>query len=211
MKNSLVRLFAVCLIIIPSLSFSYSGSDIYKKVRKNQSLINDIYMHLVTNYVDDIDLDTFTKLSINNMLLELDPYTVYMEDEEKSGIEMLTKGKYGGVGIQIGKREKVLTVISPMENSPAKRAGILSGDKIIKIDNAETNELSMDDAAKLIRGEKGTEITLSIERYGENDLIDFILTRENIKVKDVSFSGMLNETTGYIRLTRFSRNSDNEV
>ena len=211
MKNSLVKLFAVCLIIIPSLSFSYSGSDIYKKVRKNQSLINDIYMHLVTNYVDDIDLDTFTKLSINNMLLELDPYTVYMEDEEKSGIEMLTKGKYGGVGIQIGKREKVLTVISPMENSPAKRAGILSGDKIIKIDNAETNELSMDDAAKLIRGEKGTEITLSIERYGENDLIDFILTRENIKVKDVSFSGMLNETTGYIRLTRFSRNSDNEV
>ena len=67
MKNSLVRLFAVCLIIIPSLSFSYSGSDIYKKVRKNQSLINDIYMHLVTNYVDDIDLDTFTKLSINKI------------------------------------------------------------------------------------------------------------------------------------------------
>ena len=211
MKNSLLRSIAICIITISSLSFSYSGSDIYKKVRKNQSLINDIYMHLVTNYVDDIDLDTFTKLSINNMLLELDPYTVYMEDEEKSGIEMLTKGKYGGVGIQIGKREKVLTVISPMENSPAKRAGILSGDKIIKIDNSETEELSMDDAAKLIRGEKGTEITLSIERYGENELIDFILKRENIKVKDVSFSGMLNETTGYIRLTRFSRNSDIEV
>ena len=138
MKNSIVRLSIVCIFIISSLSFSYSGGDIYKKVRKNQSLINDIYMHLVTNYVDDIDLDTFTKLSINNMLLELDPYTVYMEDEEKSGIEMLTKGKYGGVGIQIGKREKVLTVISPMENSPAKRAGILSGDKIIKIDNKET-------------------------------------------------------------------------
>ena len=211
MKNSLIRSMAICIITISSLSFSYSGSDIYKKVRKNQSLINDIYMHLVTNYVDDIDLDTFTKLSINNMLLELDPYTVYMEDEEKSGIEMLTKGKYGGVGIQIGKREKVLTVISPMENSPAKRAGILSGDKIIKIDNLETEELSMDDAAKLIRGEKGTQITLSIERYGENELIDFILKRENIKVKDVSFSGMLNETIGYIRLTRFSRNSDIEV
>lgn len=193
------------------MNIIYPSKDIYKQVRKNQSLINDVYRHLVTNYVDDIDLDTFTKRSINNMLLELDPYTVYMEDEEKSGIEMLTKGKYGGVGIQIGKREKVLTVISPMENSPAKRAGILSGDKILKIDGKETKDLSMDDAAKLIRGEKGTDITLDIGRFGENELIEFILTRENIKVKDVSYSGMLNDQTGYVRLTRFSRNSDVEV
>ena len=122
------------------------------------------------------------------MLLELDPYTVYMEDEEKSGIEMLTKGKYGGIGIQIGKREKVLTVISPMENSPAKKAGILSGDKIIKIDQKATENLSMDDAAKLIRGQRGTNIKLSIKRYGEDDLIDFDLKREDIKVKAVSYT-----------------------
>lgn len=203
--------YRISIIILINLNFIYSSKNVYKQVRKNQSLINDVYRHLVTNYVDDIDLDTFTKLSINNMLLELDPYTVYMEDEEKSGIEMLTKGKYGGVGIQIGKREKVLTVISPMENSPAKKAGILSGDKIIKIDQQETENLSMDDAAKLIRGQRGTNITLTIKRYGENELIDFDLKRENIKVKDVSFSGKLNESTGYVRLTRFSRNSDIEL
>ena len=145
------------------------------------------------------------------MLLELDPYTVYLENEEKSGIEMLTKGKYGGVGIQIGKREKQLTVISPMENSPAKRAGIISGDKIIKIDDYETEDLSMDDAAKLIRGEKGTNVILGIQRYGEGELIEFVLTRENIQVKDISYSGMLDDHTGYIRLTRFSRNSDKEM
>ncbi len=203
--------YRISIIILINLNFIYSSKNVYKQVRKNQSLINDVYRHLVTNYVDDIDLDTFTKLSINNMLLELDPYTVYMEDEEKSGIEMLTKGKYGGVGIQIGKREKVLTVISPMENSPAKKVGILSGDKIIKIDQQETENLSMDDAAKLIRGQRGTNITLTIKRYGENELIDFDLKRENIKVKDVSFSGKLNESTGYVRLTRFSRNSDIEL
>ena len=185
--------------------------DIYKKVRKNQALINDVYRNLILNYVDDIDLDAFTKMSINNMLYDLDPYTVYLEKEERSGIEMLTKGKYGGVGIQIGKREKVLTVISPMENSPAKRAGIISGDKIIKIDDKETEGLSMDDAAKLIRGEKGSNVVLSIQRVGESDLIEFNLTRENIKVKDISFSGMLDDQTGYIRLTRFSRNSDKEM
>ena len=203
--------YRISIIILINLNFIYSSKNVYKQVRKNQSLINDVYRHLVTNYVDDIDLDTFTKLSINNMLLELDPYTDYMEDEEKSGIAMLTKGKYGGVGIQIGKREKILTVISPMENSPAKKAGILSGDKIIKIDQQETENLSMDDAAKLIRGQRGTNITLSIKRYGENELIDFDLKRENIKVKDVSFSGKLNESTGYVRLTRFSRNSDIEL
>ena len=211
-----MRKIKIILIYILTLSFitiSYANTsrDIYKQVRKNQSLINDVYRHIITNYVDDIDLDAFTKMSINNMLLELDPYTTYMEKEEKDGIEMLTKGKYGGVGIQIGLREKQLTVISPMDQSPAKRAGILSGDKIIKIDGQETEEFNIDDAAKLIRGKKGTEVVLSIQRYGEIELIDFVLTRETIPVKDISYSGMLNENTGYIRLTRFSRNSDKEM
>ena len=211
-----MRKIKIILIHILTLSFitnSYANTsrDIYKQVRKNQSLINDVYRHIITNYVDDIDLDAFTKMSINNMLLELDPYTTYMEKEEKDGIEMLTKGKYGGVGIQIGLREKQLTVISPMDQSPAKRAGILSGDKIIKIDGQETAEFNIDDAAKLIRGKKGTEVVLSIHRYGEIELIDFVLTRETIPVKDISYSGMLNENTGYIRLTRFSRNSDKEM
>ena len=210
MKSKKYILFIFC--ILWSVTVIQAGKkDIYKQVRKNQSLINNVYRHLVTNYVDDIDLDAFTKMSINNMLLDLDPYTVYMENEERSGIEMLTKGKYGGVGIQIGKREKVLTVISPMENSPAKRAGIVSGDKIIKIDDSNTDGMSMNDAAKLIRGEKGSNVILSIQRFGESSLIEFNLTRENIKVKDISYAGMLDDQTGYIRLTRFSRNSDKEM
>ena len=208
-----IKITLIHILTLSSITISYANTsrDIYKQVRKNQSLINDVYRHIITNYVDDIDLDAFTKMSINNMLLELDPYTTYMEKEEKDGIEMLTKGKYGGVGIQIGLREKQLTVISPMDQSPAKRAGILSGDKIIKIDGEETDEFNIDDAAKLIRGKKGTEVVLSIQRYGEIELIDFVLTRETIPVKDISYSGMLNENTGYIRLTRFSRNSDKEM
>ncbi len=198
-------------LLIPFFVFGKGSNDIYKNVRKNQSLINDVYRQVITNYVDDIDLDSFTKLSINNMLSELDPYTSYMEKEEKDGIEILTKGKYGGIGISIGKRENQLTVITPMENSPAKRAGILSGDIIIKIDGKDTKNLTMDEAAKLIRGKKGSKVILSIERFGESDLIDFNLLRESIKVKDISYFGMLDEQTGYIRLTRFSRNSDQEM
>ena len=191
--------------------FGQGSNDLYKSVRKNQSLINNVYRQVITNYVDEIDLDSFTKLSINNMLSELDPYTSYLENEEKDGIEILTKGKYGGIGISIGKRENQLTVITPMENSPAKRAGILSGDIIIKIDGSETKNLTMDQAAKLIRGKKGSKVVLSIQRFGEPEIIEFSLLRESIKVKDISYFGMLDEQTGYVRLTRFSRNSDQEM
>ncbi len=211
MINSNNKINIVSYIFFCSLIYAAGSKDIYKQVRKNQSLINDVYRNIIVNYVDDIDLDAFTKMSINQMLSELDPYTAYMENEEKDNIEMLTKGKYGGVGIQIGRREKQLTVITPIENSPAKRAGVVSGDKIIKIDSLETKDLSMDEAAKLIRGLKGTEVLLSIQRIGEEELIDFVLIREDIKVKDISYSGMIDEQTGYIRLTRFSRNSDKEM
>ena len=213
MKRTRTTILSILTFTIISLDICSGNSsrDIYRQVRKNQSLINDVYRQLVTNYVDDIDLDAFTKISINNMLSELDPYTTYMEKQEKDGIEMLTKGKYGGVGIQIGIREKELTVISPIDNSPAKKAGILSGDKIIGIDSVKTEDYSIDDAAKLIRGKKGTEVVLTIKRYGEPDFIKFVLVRENIPVKDISYFGMLNEGTGYIRLTRFSRNSGKEM
>ena len=170
MKNyNYLKFVFSSITFLPIFLIGQGSNDLYKSVRKNQSLINDVYRQVITNYVDEIDLDSFTKLSINNMLSELDPYTMYMEKEEKDGIEILTKGKYGGIGISIGKRENQLTVITPMENSPAKRAGILSGDIIIKIDGSETEKLTMDEAAKLIRGQKGTKVVLSIKRYGETD------------------------------------------
>ena len=134
-----------------------------------------------------------------------------MEEDEKESLDLLTKGKYGGVGINLGVREKKLTVISPMDNSPAKRKGIIAGDIIVKIDGLLTKEMSLDDAAKQIRGPKGTDVILSIKRFGDEKLIDFTLTRDYITVKDVAYTGMLNDETGYIRLTRFSKNSGPEM
>ena len=201
----------IAIVVASLLLIGATKKNDYKTIKKNQALINEVYRHLITHYVDNFDLDAFTKESINNMLMDLDPYTIYLENEEKSGIEMLTRGKYGGVGIQIGRREKQLTVISPMENSPAKRAGILSGDKIIAIDGEETEDLSMDAAAKMIRGERGTKVILRIFRFDESEPIDFALVREDIKVKDISYSGIIDDNTGYIRLTRFSKNSDLEM
>ena len=207
-KRNIKLLF---VIFFSMVAIAATRDDIYRKIKDSQRTINNVYKYLITYYVDDIDLEKFTKMSIDNMLSDLDPYTVYLVDDQKSGLDMLTNGKYGGVGIQIGKRDNVITVIAPTEDSPAKRAGIIAGDVLIKIDGKDTEFMSMDDAAKLIRGKKGTDVILTIERYNESELIDFTLTREDIPVKDVSYFGMLDESIGYIRLTRFSKNSHLEV
>ena len=211
MKLFNIKIKTIFIIFFSFVAIAATKQDIYKKIKDSQRTINSVYKYLITHYVDDIDLEKFTKMSIDNMLSDLDPYTVYLVDDQKSNLDMLTKGKYGGVGIQIGKRDDVITVIAPTEDSPAKRAGIMAGDILIKIDGNDTKSMSMDDAAKLIRGKEGTDVILTIERFNEGVPLDFILTREDIPVKDVSYYGMLDETIGYIRLNRFSKNSAIEV
>ncbi len=201
----------ISLFFVGIFSFAFTKSDVYRELARSQRLINEVYKSLITRYADRLDTEKFTKIVINNILDDLDPYTVYMEEDEKESLDLLTKGKYGGVGINLGVREKKLTVISPMDNSPAKRKGIIAGDIIVKIDGLLTKEMSLDDAAKQIRGPKGTDVILSIKRFGDEKLIDFTLTRDYITVKDVAYTGMLNDETGYIRLTRFSKNSGPEM
>jgi len=197
--------------MIGLFSLALTKSDVYRELARSQRLINEVYKSLITRYADRLDTEKFTKTVINNILDGLDPYTVYMEDDEKEGLDLLTKGKYGGVGINLGEREKKLTVISPIDNSPAKEKGIIAGDVIVKIDGSSTEEMSLDDAASHIRGPRGTDVTLSIKRFGNEQLIDFVLTRADITVKDVPYAGMLDDETGYIRLMRFSKNSGPEM
>ncbi|NQV37362.1 MAG: S41 family peptidase [Candidatus Marinimicrobia bacterium] len=206
-------------IIILSLLISMAGisslaltkSKFYKQIAESQKLINNVYKYLVTNYADDIDIEEFTRKSIGNMLSSLDPYTVYMEEEDREGLDILTHGKYGGVGMHLGRRDGKLTVIAPMDDSPAQRAGIISGDVIFKIDGNPTKDMNINDAAKQIRGKKGTNVALTIKRFDSDDQIEFSLVRSDIRVDDVTYSGMLDDKTGYIRLTRFSKNSIGEM
>ena len=209
--NKSFRILAGSIAIIAICSVAFTSSDLYRKIAKSQRLINEAYKYLITNYVDQLDTDVYTSTTLRNLMSELDPYTVYLEESERDGIELLSRGQYGGVGIQLSRRNKELTVIAPMDETPAKRAGIISGDIITKIDENIAKDLSLDEAAKLIRGIKGTVVTLTIERYGTDASLEFDLTREDIHVKDVTFAGMVNATTGYIRLTRFSKNAAVEI
>jgi carboxyl-terminal processing protease len=207
-KKVLISVFLAGFVFI---IIGASNSDTYRSIARSQRIINEVYKHLIVNYVDELDTDEFTKTSINNMLSDLDPYTVYLESEDRDNLDMLTHGKYGGVGIQLGKRDDHLTVISPMEDSPAMRAGILSGDIISKIDEEEVKDISLDDAAKLIRGKKGTTVVLTIIRIEKEEPIEFYLTRTDIMVQDVPYAEMINDDIGYIVLTRFSKNAPMEM
>ena len=212
-SKKLIRIsfLSITVIAISLFSLASTKSDVYRELARSQRLINEVYKSLITRYADRLDTEKFTKVVINNILDDLDPYTVYMEEDEKEGLDLLTRGKYGGVGINLGERDKKLTVISPMDDSPAKRKGIMAGDIIVKIDGSPTKEMSLDDAASHIRGPKGTDVTLFIKRFGDEQLIEFVLTRDDITVKDVAYAGMLDNETGYIRLTRFSKNSGPEM
>ena len=207
-KKVLISVFLAGFVFI---IIGASNSDTYRSIARSQRIINEVYKHLIVNYVDELDTDEFTKTSINNMLSDLDPYTVYLESEDRGNLDMLTHGKYGGVGIQLGKRDDHLTVISPMEDSPAMRAGILSGDIISKIDEEEVKDISLNDAAKLIRGKKGTTVVLTIIRIEKEEPIEFYLTRTDIMVQDVPYAEMINDDIGYIVLTRFSKNAPMEM
>ncbi|MFQ6604701.1 MAG: S41 family peptidase [Fidelibacterota bacterium] len=199
------------VVVLGLLSLAASKSKLYQQIAQSQRLINDVYKNIIMNYADEIDVEDFTRYGIQNLLSDLDPYTVYMEAEDREGIELLTNGKYGGVGMQLGQRDGHLTVIAPMDDSPAQKAGIISGDIIIEIDGESTDDMNINEAAKKIRGEKGTKVTLTIRRFSSDTPLTFELTRSNIKIKDVTYADMIDDKTGYIRLTRFSRNSPDEM
>lgn len=210
-KKLKIILISIGLTISAVIVLAASKSDIYAEIMRSQRLVNNVYKHLIANYVDDFDIEAFTRMSIEDMVGELDPYTVFIDADDRHRLDLLTTGKYGGVGIQIGKREDQLTVIAPMDDTPAKKAGITNGDVIVKIDSIFTDDLSLDVASDMIRGLKGTKVILTIERFGNEELLEFELTRADITVKDVAYAEMIDDDIGYIRLTRFSKNSGPEM
>ena len=197
--------------MIGAVSIAVTQSSFYRRISQSQRLFNQIYNQIFSTYLHELNPEEFTKATINSITANLDPYTSYMVEEEQHQMNILSKGKYGGVGIQLSYRNEQMIVIAPMDGGPAQTAGILSGDIILKVDDAFVKDMSFNDAAAKIRGLKGSEVVLTIKRYGEDDPIDYKLIRSDIKVKDITYSGMVSPTTGYIRLNRFSRNTTNEM
>ena len=211
MKKFILKLLLPITIVIGIFSLALTQSSYYRKISKSQELINRVYNQIFSTYVHQIDPEAFTKAAINGITEKLDPFTEFMVDDEQHNINVLSKGKYGGVGIQLSYRNNTMSVVAPMDGGPAKSAGIISGDIILKVDDIDVKEYSFNEAAAKIRGEKGSTVKLTIKRFGDDDPIDFSLIRSEIIVKTVTYSGMLSKDTGYIRLNRFNRNTPFEM
>mgnify|MGYP001581031481 FL=1 len=163
------------------------------------------------HYVEPVTTDKLMDNAIRGMLRTLDPYSQYLDKEEAERLETTTHGAFGGIGISIGMRDSWVTVVSPIEGTPAWRAGMQGGDRIIRIDGASTEGFSLDDAMKRMRGEKGTKVVLTIFREGRDKPMDFEIVRDIIQIKSVPFAGVLENGVGYIRLSSFSEKSREEI
>lgn len=207
----------IIIIIVLSLFFggivgTYLGAQsqndegITYKIRLFMKIIKSVEK----NYFKQVELGELLDYAIRGMLRSLDPHTVYLDRDDYNELIVGTKGSFGGLGIQIGIREDVLTIITPIEGTPAYNAGLLAGDKIVEIEGISTKGITLQGAVKKLRGKAGTKVTIGIEREGIKDVTHFTITRDIIKVKAVPYSGMVDEEIGYIRLSTFSERSPDE-
>jgi len=162
------------------------------------------------NYVEDVDTKNLVNGAINGMLSSLDPHSAYLTPELYKELQMDTQGRFGGLGIEITVKGGILTVVSPIEDTPAAKAGVKPGDQIFKIEDEFTKDMTLVDAVKKMRGPKGSKITISVKREGVPELINFTLMRDTIRVQSVR-SRNLEEGYGYIRLAQFQERSDRDL
>jgi carboxyl-terminal processing protease len=196
-------------IIISSFLFEKSFSeniDIYKKI----DLFSEVLDKINDEYVDDVDQSKSMDAAINGLLQSLDPYSAYMTPESFEGMQTETSGKFGGLGIEVGMESGVVKVITPIDNSPASKAGLKAGDYIVKIDDVQVQGKSLMDAVELMRGLVGSSIEITVRRRGVKKALIFNITREIIQVQSVK-SKLIDTNIGYIRLTSFNENSSNQI
>lgn len=181
-------------------------SDVYKNIE----IFTEVLRQIEKNYVEPQDPKKLIYGAIKGMVQSLDPHSSFMNKEEHHDLLIETKGSFSGVGIEITIRDNILTVVSPIEGTPAYKAGIEPGDKIIKIDNKSTFDMTLTDAVKSIRGPKGTKVNLTIRREGNDKPIEFAVTRDTIPLKSVR-SYLLAPDIGYIRISNFQSKTDRDL
>ena len=186
-------------------SFS-ENFDIYKKI----DLFGEVLEKINKEYVDEVDQSKSMDAAINGLLQSLDPYSAYMTPESFEGMQTETSGKFGGLGIEVGMESGVVKVISPIDNTPASKAGLKAGDYIVKIDGVQVQGKSLMDAVDLMRGLVGSSIEITVRRRGVKKALIFNITREIIQVQSVK-SELIDNSIGYIRLTSFNENSSKQI
>ena len=186
---------------------TYSGNvNIYKKI----DLFGEVLEKINKEYVDEVDQSKSMDAAINGLLQSLDPYSAYMTPESFEGMQTETSGEFGGLGIEVSMEAGVVKVISPIDNTPASKAGLKAGDYIVKINNVQVQGKSLMEAVDLMRGPVGSSIEITVRRRGVKKALIFDITREVIQVQSVK-SELIDNNIGYIRLTSFNENSSDQI
>ena len=183
-----------------------SEQNIYEKI----DLFGEVLEKINKEYVDEINQSESMDSAINGLLQSLDPYSAYMSPEVFNEMQTETSGKFGGLGIEVSMESGVVKVISPIDDTPASKAGIKAGDYIVKINEIQVQGKSLSEAVDLMRGPVGSAIELTIRRRGERKALTFKIVREIIQIQSVK-ADLLEKNIGYIRLTSFNENSDTQV
>jgi len=201
------RFFLFITILLFTFQKSFSeNTDIYKKI----DLFGEVLEKINKEYVDEVDQSKSMDAAINGLLQSLDPYSAYMTPESFEGMQTETSGEFGGLGIEVGMEAGVVKVISPIDNTPASKAGLKAGDYIVKINNTQVQGKSLMEAVELMRGPVGSSIEITVRRRGVKKALIFNITREVIQVQSVK-SELIDNNIGYIRLTSFNENSSEQI
>jgi carboxyl-terminal processing protease len=212
-RQRIVLLASLSLIVLLTFGFVISKSDIYFEISKNLELFGKVYKEISFNYVDEVDPKEFMRAGIKGMLNKLDPYTVFIDEKNQDDIDVLTNGKYGGVGISIGVLNDKVTVLEVLDGYSAQKQGVRVGDVIVKINETKVNPNIIDDISFLVKGEPGTDVKLRVLRTSEQDTLTFNLVREEVIVKTLVFADFYPENSGnvYLKLSNFSRSASDEI
>ncbi len=196
---------------IKKIKAKEEDKDSPKEEQKYIQMFEKVYLIIKRHYIEKKSSKELITGAINGMINSLnDPYTLFLVPNAKEELNIETSGEYGGLGIEVAIRDNKLTVISPIEDTPAERAGIMAGDKIIKVNGKKLINPKLSEVVKILRGKPGTKVTISVEREGSDKLIDFTITREIIKIKSVKYS-TIGTNMGYIRLVSFRKNAPSEM
>ena len=204
-----LRLLLIAFVITFNFAIGQNSNNF--EIGKNLDIFSTTYKELNINYVDEIQPGELMETAIDAMLKSLDPYTVYIPESEIEDVKFITTGQYGGIGALIQKQDDYVVISEPYEGKPAQKAGLKAGDILLEIDGKSAKGKSTSDVSSVLKGQAGTSVNLKFERPGTEEPFDITLVRENVKIDNIPYYGMLADNVGYIKLTGFTRNAGKEV
>jgi len=213
MKKNIMIMFTTAFVVLSLTTMAVS--QISRKAKDDMYAQIELYTYALTtvqaDYVEELEPKDLIYGSLKGMLSTLDPHSQFLDPDEYKELKTETQGKFGGLGIEISIRDNLLTIITPIYDTPAYKAGLEAGDKIVRIDGETTRDITLLDAVKKLRGDPGTSVDLTILREEEKKLLDFTVTRDIIKITSIKESKKIEDDIGYIKLIEFQEGTNKEL